>query len=87
MMIKATGVVLYVLDISTKTWCWKTYERKKAKAVIRLWIHKDTPNYTLTGELWGVFSEFSGEKIPRDIVGTLLRLLGDNALSVHLPLI
>ena len=30
-------------------------------------LGKDTPYLALTGELWGVFSEFLGVKIPRDI--------------------
>ena len=41
----------------------------------KLWSNyeptRDTPYLALTGEPWGVFSVFFGEKIPRDIGSTL----------------
>ena len=48
------------------TLCWTHYERKKTKTLFLLWHKKDTQCLTLSGELWGIFSESSGENVPWD---------------------
>ena len=56
-------------------------QKKKLWTDIKIRTHKnyeltkDTPYLALTGELWGVLSEFFGEKIPRDIESALYSFL------------
>ena len=36
-----------------------------------MWTHKNIPELTIVGEIWGIFSDFFGEKTPQDIKSTL----------------
>ena len=47
----------------------------EAKYELEYELTKDTPYFTLTGELWGVFYEHFGENLPHQN-GTALFLLG-----------
>ena len=70
---KGENMWYYSLNIlqSNITRYWVQYESKKAKLFSDNELTKDNQYLALTGGLWGIFSEFFGEKTPWDIESAL----------------